>query len=438
MGLGTYVWGRRILSAAASLMLAALVATPVAAQVKPGDVITSANATTVRNLVSPGVYVRVQKGMRMDIVPTQRVDWPPPYKDATEKYASQVELSKDHRTMIGYVAGQPFPLLDPNDPDIATKAMWNNVFRPIQSDDYDLRFFDCQSEYPTLGGAQKVIDDTWVGHYAGYSLVGRTEVEPIPTDPDFKTTGRLWMFALYPVLAPAAARGTGLIRYRYANPEQGDDSWTWTPGARRVRRLNESLLSDNTGTGSFDPDHYSGYNPKTEQYNYKLLGEQQMLACVHAKNSPEVTCPYDAGSSACPENWEMRHIYVIEATARKGVVQSTNVLESRNVVYLDAEVWFQPYVDAYDQKGQLFRNNLYWLAYRDRPVPDARVAIYPFKREFVVGASELDVQGGLSTMCYLPGQHTPERECWYINMGAVDKDFCTVRSMVAAAEGGQG
>ena len=163
MGLGTYVWERRILSAAASLMLAALVATPVAAQVKPGDVITAANATTVRNLVSPGVYVRIQKGMRMDIVSTQRVDWPPPYKDATEKYASQVELSKDRRTMIGYVAGQPFPLLDPNDPDIATKAIWNNVFRPIQSDDYDLRFFDCQSQYPQLGGSQHVIDDTWVG-----------------------------------------------------------------------------------------------------------------------------------------------------------------------------------------------------------------------------------------------------------------------------------
>jgi hypothetical protein len=36
-------------------------------------------------------------------------------------------------------------------------------------------------------------------------------------------------------------------------------------------------------------------------------------------------------------------------------------------------------------------------------------------------------------MCYLPGQSTPERECWYINMGAIDKDFCTVRAMVAAA-----
>ena len=27
------------------------------------------------------------------------------------------------------------------------------------------------------------------------------------------------------------------------------------------------------------------------------------------------------------------------------------------------------------------------------------------------------------TMCYLPGQHTPEHECWYINQGAVDKNF---------------
>jgi hypothetical protein len=43
-----------------------------------------------------------------------------------------------------------------------------------------------------------------------------------------------------------------------------------------------------------------------------------------------------------------------------------------------------------------------------------------------------DVQGGISTMCYLPGQNTPERECWCINMGAVDKDFCSTKAMAAA------
>src|SRR5216683_4654734 len=66
---------------------------PGFAQVKPGDFITPENATKVKDLVGPGVYYKVERGMSMKIVPTQRVDWPPPYKDATEKYSAQVRLS---------------------------------------------------------------------------------------------------------------------------------------------------------------------------------------------------------------------------------------------------------------------------------------------------------------------------------------------------------
>jgi hypothetical protein len=36
-------------------------------------------------------------------------------------------------------------------------------------------------------------------------------------------------------------------------------------------------------------------------------------------------------------------------------------------------------------------------------------------------------------MCYLPGIETPERECWYINMGAVDKSFFTTDALVRSA-----
>ena len=106
----------------------------------------------------------------------------------------------------------------------------------------------------------------------------------------------------------------------------------------------------------------------------------------------------------------MRHIYVVSATPRKDIGQAGNVLDKETVIYMDSEAWFAPYVDAYDQKGQLWRSNIFWLTYRDRPVPDARVAIYPFKREFVVGAGRYDVQSGFATMCYLPGQTSPERE----------------------------
>jgi Protein of unknown function (DUF1329) len=417
----------------AAVLSASLLGSSAFAAVKPGDVITPTNAAKVKDLVSPGVYYMVQHGMRLDIVPTSRIDWPPPYKDATEKYSSQVRLTSDHRSLVGYVAGQPFPLIDSNDPYVATKIMWNNVFRPIGSDDYDLRFFDCQVEYVNSGKPQRIINDIQVGHYAGYDLVGRTEVEPLPTDPDFKKTNRLWLFGLYPILAPEDSRGQGLIRYRYGDENRGDDTWTWEPGTRRVRRLNEALNSSATGAATFDPDHYSGFNPKTEQYNYKFLGEKELLACVHAKHVPELTCPYDGGASACPEEWEMRHVYIVEATPRRSMAQAGNVLDKDSIVYLDSEMWFEPYVDGYDQKGQLWRSNIFWAAYRDRPVPDAKVAIYPFKREFIVGSDRVDVQSGLAEMCYLPGQHTPERECWYINMGAVDKSFFTTEAMVKAA-----
>ena len=423
------------LGTAMLLALAFIIWTPQArAEVRPGELITTQNAAEVKDLVSPGVYYKVSRGSQLKIVPTQRVDWPPPYKDATEKYSAQVRLSSDHRTVVGYVAGQPFPLIDANDPEVAEKIVWNNVFRPISTDDYDLRFFECSSHYIRPGHADGIeIDNTEVGHYAGYSLVGRTEVEPMPTDPDFKTTGRLWLFALYPVIAPATQRGAGLVRFRYADPGRGDDSWSYQVESRRVRRVSEAILSAATGVGAWNPDHYSGFNPKTESYDYKFLGEKEMLASVHAENVPERACPTDGQASVCPEAWEMRHMYIVEADPRYGVV---NTLQGKNVIYMDSEVWFEPYVDTYDRNGQLFQNFTYILANRDRPVPDARVAIYPFKRSFVVASCATDLQGGVSSQCYLPGRDTPEKETWYINMGAVDKNFFTANAMQVAAKSG--
>jgi hypothetical protein len=433
MQLGIARFRKMVVAGSIALLALAALSLPGEAGVKPGDFINPDNAAKVKDLVSPGVFYKVQRGMTMKIVPTERIDWPPPYKDATEKYSSQVQLSKDHRTVIGYVAGQPFPLIDANDPYVATKVVWNALWRPISNDDYDLRYYDCDT---VSSGRNKPYFAIWyyqTGHYAGYDLVGRTEVEPLPVDPDFKITNRNWLFLLGPELAPQDGRGTSLLRYRYAEPTHGDDTWAWEPGSRRLRRLNEAINSSATGPYSWDPDHYSGFNPKTEEYDYKFLGEKEMLATVDAEHSPEIRCETDGGASACPERWQMRHMYIVTAEPRRSV---NNALDSKTVIYMDSEMWFEPYVDTYDRRGELFRNHIYWLAYRDRPVPDAKIAIYPFKREFVVGACSTDVQSGQASMCYLPGHETAERECWYINMGAVDRAFFTTGAMVKMAETG--
>ena len=131
-------------------------------------------------------------------------------------------------------------------------------------------------------------------------------------------------------------------------------------------------------------------------------------------------------------------MYIVTAEPRRimGSQGAAAALDSKTVIYMDSEMWFEPYIDTHDRRGELWRNHIYWLAYRDRPVPDAKVAIYPFKREFVVGAASTDVQSTQATMCYLPGLETPERECWYINMGAVDKGFFTTEAMVKMSEVG--
>ncbi len=419
-----------------TILIVGLVRGPSFAGVRPGDFITAENAPEkVKDIVSPGTYYKVMHGMTMKIMPTGRIDWPPPYKDATEKYSEQVRLTADHRSIVGYVAGLPFPLLDLNDPDVATKIMWNNAFRPIFTDDYDLRFFDCDSVYEELGHKQSSqIAYFQIGHYAGYNLVGRVEVEPMPFDPDFKTTGRYWLFGLYPILAPQEIKGTGFVRWRYSDPKKGDDVWTYLPDTRRLRRLNETILSDSTTPGTaahaWDPDHYTGFNAKNEEYNYRFLGDKMMLTVAEAQHSPEIQCQTDNGASACPESWELRHNYVVEATPAVG---AENARDSKTIVYIDTELWFPLDANTYDRRGELRISNIHMVAYRDRPVPDARVAIYPFKRLYVVGAVSTDVQSGLATMCYLPGMETPEHECWYINMGAVDKNFFAPIAMVNAA-----
>jgi hypothetical protein len=402
-----------------------------AAQVHPGELVTAQDARKVEQLVSPGVYLRVTHGMSMQIVPSERIDWPPPYREATEKYSAQVRLSNDHRSLVGYVAGLPFPFIDANDADAGTKIMWNNTFRPTSTDDYDARDFSCISEYEGLNRKYAPIDYYEMGHLASYNLVGRTEVEPLPTDPDFRVSGRLLLMAFYPMLAPETERGRGFIRYRYADPAEGDDTWSWIPGNRRIRRFNEATLGTSAGPITWSLDNFQGFAAKNENYNWRFLGEKTMLASIAASHVPEVTCPTDGGASACPERWELRRTYVVEGIVRHDRVPQE--LFGRHVMYIDAEAQCIMYQDLYDRGGELWKNYISWMAYRDRAVPDARVAIYPFKRVFQAGASIDDLKGGFASMCYLPAQDTAERECWYINMGAVDKSFFTVQALTAAA-----
>lgn len=435
-----------LVCAAIAVALAVMPPATAVAQVKPGETITKANAYKVKTLLSPGNYILVQRGMRIHVVPTSYLEWPPPYRDATEKYASQVRLGANEG-IENYVAGQPFPLLDPNDPKIALKIMWNFSFRPLYTDDLDLRYPEVESYAPDAHGTPT--GTFTVGHFAFYNEVGRTEVPPVPASPDYKQTGIRFRFGYYPFLNPSLLRGFGLVRYRYMDPTIEDNTWVFSPQSRRLRRESQDILSDaismvpgfGGGAGgayggggpgggatpfvtTIDPNSYFGFSAKIPDYKYKFLGEKDMLASVHAKFSPEHVCPYDGGHTICPEDWEMRHLYVIQADAK-----STNLAIPRRILYIDSEGWFMTASDQYDREGRLWKTLASFHTYRDRPVPDAKIAIYPFKRMFQLALVDYDLQTSASSIVFMPGPNSPERECWYIDMGVVTPDFFTPEAL---------
>jgi len=425
------------------LMVTALLALSLpnlarAASVKPGDEITPDNAAMVEDLVSPGNFALVNQGMRMKIVPTERLEWPPPFKAATEKYASQVSLN-ERGEVQNYIAGLPFPLLDPNDPQVATKVMWNFSYRPQYTDDADIHEVEMESNSAT---SKATIEHFVLGHVSFYFNIGRTEIAPVPTDPEGKDTGIRYRFRAFPFEEPAEIRGNGIVRYRYLDPSIEDNTWAYNPAGRKVRRLSADTLSDvlppcskmgGGGSGcagatfvnNLDPDSAFGFAAKVEDFDYRLLGIKPMLASVHAANLPAKPCQFDNNRSVCPENWEIRQIYVIEANAKPQswhqMIGSDGVLIRKRILYIDSEAWFITASDQYDRGGKLWKTIATFNTYRDRPVPDAKVAIFPFKRIFQTALIDEDLQSGYSTVVYMPGHESEDPECWYINMGTISK-----------------
>jgi Protein of unknown function (DUF1329) len=415
----------RTLSFAIVALALTVTSTSVAAagEVKPGDFITKKNAEMVRDLVSPGNFVLVWQGMQMKIVPTKAYEWPPPYKQATEKYSSQVGLDKQGN-LTNYAAGLPFPNLDPNDPQIARKVMWNFQFGPAYTDDLDAQD-DALATYSPW--KKEPFGFYPVGHIAVYRNLGRTEVDPVPTDHD-GDTGIMERFAVGPIIVPIEppfwqTPWLWFVRYRYMDPGRSDmmwgsfGYWNWP----RSEMISPTYYGSNSFFGNLDLDSLFGFADKLNYWDFKFLGTKRMLACVHAKSMPAQRCSADGGRTICPENWEMRRVYVIEADARKPSYIGDRPPISKRILYIDSQGWFITASDQYDRDGKLWKTLAIFNTVRDRQYPDSKVAVYSFPRVFQTALVDEDVQSGYSTILFTPNPERGHHDTWFINQGIISQ-----------------
>jgi hypothetical protein len=392
------------------------------ADVQPGDVIAKDNVAAAEDLVSPGLKWCIERGVTLKIVPYKKIEWNKLYRDATEKSAGQVKLGPDGRTIEGHVAGLPFPNLDPNDPQIALKIMWNYEYKPYVTDDQDLRNFDADTG-PLGDGPMGIERHFLLDHLRTLLYTARLSVDPKPTlpNPD-KVRGKS---SLHPILEPFDLKGVGLTSTRYLDPDRQDDTWLYLPSLRRVRRLSSAQRSDALFGQDTDVDSYGGYAGQIGWFSWKYLGEKTILGSFHSEKFPVEYCPGTGDFVFC-DSWEKRQVYVVE-----GVAKQPQYAYGKRVLFIDKETLLIAYSDIYDKAGQLWKIWINQYSFRKQVLPGG--IEYPDEMPFNPSITMVDMQLRHATRAALPSSKYPGEQGWYFNQGAktgLTEEFFTIAHLI--------
>lgn len=404
-------------------------ATPLAAAPMPGDLITSERLADADGLLTPGVEWCVRRGLIVRVGETRAIPAPAAYREATERHAPQVRLASDDLTLQNYVAGLPFPTIDPNDPQAAVKVMWNAAYKWLATDDLDARDFSADAgPIGQHGAGMRVERHFQLGFLRRLFYNGRLYVDPKPERPN--PDGIRYRESLHPVVEPLDLRGVGMTSVRYIAPQRPDESWLYLPHLRRVRRLSNAQRSDALFNQDIDTDSYFGYSGHIGWMDWKFLGERTVLAPMHGTHYP---VEWGQGSSdfAFDDVWEPRRVYVIEGTSRL-----PQYAYSKRVLFVDAETFVVALSDIYDHNGQLWKVWLNLFSYRREAFPGAAVT-YPDDMAFSPAVVMVDVNADHVTRVALPSRTSKGAEGWYFNQGdrqGLTEDWFKISSLIQAAQ----
>ncbi|MFQ5353150.1 MAG: DUF1329 domain-containing protein [Candidatus Binatia bacterium] len=392
----------------------------------PGTVIDRTNVDDYMEYIGPAMVWAIKRGVTLPVVEHKRVEHPPPFMKATEKYSAQVSLSEDGTHLLNHVAGLPFPSVDTNDPMVATKLMFN-FSAAIAHDDSDIRNFDCDTGSVGNGGDPATVERHFlIDHIRRLYFVERTEVDPKPTMPN-RDNAR-FKEALYPLIEPFDLKGVGFTFTRYLDHNRQDDTWLYLPQLRRVRRLSSAQRSDALFGQDTDQDSYEGYQGNVAWMEWKYLGEKSILGTFHAEHLP-VKWHSASGDFMHDDTWEMRDVWIVE-----GLSKLPQYAYSKRVIYLDKEVHRIPYTEMYDRGGELWKMWVNNYKFAPHPRPDAEFG-FEWDAAYRPSITMIDLQLEHATWCALPSPTFPDEQGWYLNLGdreGTTEEFFALAAIISA------
>ncbi len=343
---------------------------------EPGTTISKDNWEAAQNYIPAEILDKIKAGeLTFAIQETTDLPVSEAYIAATKQHADQVQFSPDGE-LAGYVAGLPFPGLDPADPQAGLKAAWNikhrdqgdnvqvwNTFRLLEeSGEADREF---ENYYVVAQGMHRPQTD---GHNPN-----RWEKEGILAKEFFH------------LLTPFDLKNTMSLKHRFAKDGANDEDWSYTPASRKVRKLIVKHEDAGFDSGFLNEDYF-GFSGYIGKHDWKLLEKRLLLAPVGAQVP---TATFGGRGKWYPvDPWQLREVFVLENTPK-----DEDHPYSKRVLYIDSQMFVPMYMLAYDQDGQ-HHKTLFELYGNPKFSPgneDVRVPIW-------IGESMIDYENSFASM----------------------------------------
>ena len=361
-----------ILFLVATTNVSAADSSPGASDLPPGSKVTMSNWKQYQQYMSEGIkalfrgdhFFQLPPEVEIDIGPTKPIAMPKAYRDATEKYGSQVQLKEVSPGVYRpepYVAGSPFadPFHGSNDPLIVgQKIYWNTYYRPQPAIDYAPNCTDIVDHF----GNMTRTADTNIVFTVMQHLANAGYPQSLPGNNGY------YRCFYGEQVEPEQGKYATSMSITPIDPLATEELYAYVPSLRRSLRLTQAARcaplfgSDFTFDDEFPPT-------MPQLFNIRYVKTMKLLFLLHQKIESYASCGsatqfstefnYAAGPhrinfpKPSAGNWELRDAYVL-SFKRKPQYQRGYCYGDR-LMYVDRDTYFPLAFDIWDTAGKLYK-----------------------------------------------------------------------------------
>src|SRR5277367_1466592 len=328
------------------------------ASIPPGTIITEQNWQNYKQFMNPGLQDlwagtydwKMGPNVQMVIGPTMHYPEPPTYQKYTEEYAGQVKiqtLPDGRHTLVGYVAGLPFP--NPQEPMKGWKILANDWYAYVPEiicNDTSGQLF--RDRLGNVSTNEIIIVLRIYDHIADPGV-------PIS---DAANAG-VYYSEYFELTKPEQARYTSILTIYYRDQTKNEDTFLFVPALRRTLRLSSAArCSPVFGSDATNADtRHGAFNGNITKFDATYIGQQKVIV----QPDPDVV------KSGFVENF-IEPLYFPKPEVGKWEVRDADVIDARHipslragycygkrVLYCDTESHNAKWAELYDENLKLWK-----------------------------------------------------------------------------------